>query len=148
MMRTRWGLAASSSFTLKLPLASVWVRPDSCIPWPKLRSTTSSPAAGFFVVPFVTAPVKVCAEAEAIRNVPSRICSKTLDGPDFSQSARETRHPVSCLPSLKLGLLFGDGVTQWPRLLRGARSRPEPRLLLLRERSSWSGSQNLETCRL
>src|SRR5580692_7386566 len=137
MTRIRWGLAASSSFTLKLPLASVRVRPDSCIHWPKLRSTTSSPAAGFFVVPFVTVPVRVCAEAEAIRNVPSSsVFSRTLDGLHFPQTAREMRHPASCLQSLKLWLLFEDGVTHWLQPLRGERSRTEPRRLLLRERFS------------
>src|ERR1700685_316967 len=137
MTRTRWGLLASSSLTLKLPLASVWVRPDSSIPWPRLRSTTSSPAAGFLMVPFVTLPVRVWAEAEAIRSVQSSsVFSRTLESPHFSQSTREMGHPVSCLPSLKLWLLCGGGVTHRLRLPPVEQFQPTPRLLLLRERSS------------
>src|SRR5579863_10459811 len=153
MTRTRWGLAASSSFKLKAPLASVWVRPDSSIPCDRLRSTTSSPAAGLLVVPFVTLPIIVWADAE----VRSRVHSKTRKIPHFSQSSREMGHPVSRSPVLrqiadrgifKLWLLFGRAVTDWPPLLPGAQSQPELRLLPLRETTSWSGSRNPETCQL
>src|SRR5271170_1710310 len=108
MIRTRWGLVALSSFTLKLPLASVLVRPDSSIPWPRLRRTTSSPAAGLFAVPFVTVPVRVWAAADATRSVHNR-----RENPHFNQNTREMGHPVSCPRvlrdggSLKLWLLFG-----------------------------------------
>src|ERR1700676_1379902 len=116
MTRTRWGLVALSSLTLKFPLASVWVRPDSSIPWARLSSTTSSPAAGLLVVPFLTAPVRVWAETDTTRTAHSN----TRESPPFWQSTREMGHPVSCSRVLrrvvggdnfKLWLLFGLGVT-------------------------------------
>src|ERR1022692_1294451 len=140
MTRTRWGLVASSSFRLKLPLASVCVRPDSSIPWARLRSTTSSPAAGFLVVPLVTVPVRVWADAETRRSVHSR-----SEIPHFSQSAREMGHPVFVSrtirqvaggESFQLWLLFGRVVTKWLRRLPIAQSQPEPQRLPLREKSS------------
>jgi hypothetical protein len=39
------------------------VRPASSMPLPRLRRTTSSPAAGLPVVAFFTVPVRFCAEA-------------------------------------------------------------------------------------
>src|ERR1700674_2178723 len=153
MTRTRCGLVALSSFRLKLPLASVWVRPDSSIPWPRLRSTTSSPAAGLLVVPFLTVPVRVWAEAET--ETRRSVGSNTRKRPHFSQRTRKMGHPVwDAGPHVvrgdgfKLWLLFGCGVTKWLPLLPVAQSQPALRRLPLPEKSSWFGSQNPETCRL
>src|ERR1700722_11128323 len=69
MARTRCGDCASSSLKLKLPLASALVRPDSCMPWVRLRRMTSSPAAGLLVVEFVRVPVRVWAAAREGRKI-------------------------------------------------------------------------------
>src|SRR5579862_5745583 len=65
MARTRWGDWLLSSLKENWPLASVLVRPDSSMPWPSERRTTSSPASGLPVVLLVTMPVRVWAEAKA-----------------------------------------------------------------------------------
>src|ERR1700733_9112984 len=113
MTRTRCGLFALSSLTLKLPLASVWLRPDSSMPCARLRRTTSSPAAGLFVVPFFTVPVRVCADAETTRSIDSNKVASS----HFSQRKREVGHPVSCLnafldENFKLWLLFDRAVAR------------------------------------
>src|ERR1700751_713731 len=127
MTRTRCG---PSSFTskLKLPLPSALVRPASSIPWPRLSNTTSSPAPGLLVVPFLTPPVRLAAVAAlASRNTTQRVIKPVLG-------------------EFKFWLLFQRGVAESsePRPAPSAPFRPARRQLHLPTKFSCSDSQSRE----
>ncbi len=66
MTRTKCEVRAFATGRLKWPERLVVVRALSVIPSCKnVRSTTSSPAAGFFVVPSMTVPLRSAAHAKA-----------------------------------------------------------------------------------
>src|SRR5581483_686459 len=64
--RTRCWPPSSGIGSVKLPLASVLVRPASCMPCESFRMTTSSPAEGLLDVLLVTLPVRSAAMVVAV----------------------------------------------------------------------------------
>src|SRR5215510_3912520 len=120
----RCGSADWPSLKLKLPLASVLVRPTSSMPCPNLINTTSSPAAGLFVVPLFTVPVRFCAETTALK-MSTRTSTEIFE------------------ESIKLSLLFSDQVVKREEgeSVRVAPSPPIWQRLLPPRNFSSSGNQ-------
>src|SRR5690242_2953447 len=78
MARTRYGELVSSTLKLNLPAESVFAWPTSSMPDASLMSTTSSPDDGLPVVPFVTVPVKVAAEAKLVNVLASKTTRRAV----------------------------------------------------------------------
>src|SRR6266700_464807 len=77
--RTRCGEFASSKVKVNFPWASVFVWPASSMPAASLMRMTSSPAEGLLVVPLVTVPLRVAAEAGATKeNTSAAVASQRM----------------------------------------------------------------------
>src|SRR5579864_8588219 len=121
MARTRCGALSSSKVKVNFPWASVLAWPTSSMPAPSLIRITSSPAEGLLVVPLVTVPVRVAADAtvdrSSVKTTTVRVNSRILVVPSAFKLRRPsgTKSTLPAFPALKrwvrLGRPFGAGAS-------------------------------------